>query len=107
MLLHQLFHTAVTQHGSEDINDYGFIKVYVGHSYTDRVSLTLEVTRLDMYITHIIQMRDFSVSIGQVGAITGSLITVWGQNVYTPFLACATCHMIIVSAGVNFLLHCI
>jgi len=60
--------------------------MHLSHSSFDRSSLTLEVTRLDMHIMHITHVCDSSVNKGQVGAVTGSLIIVWGQKVYTPSL---------------------
>jgi len=60
--------------------------MHLSHSSSDRPFLTLEVTRLDMHITRITRVHDSSVNTGQVGAVTGSLIIVWGQKVYTQFM---------------------
>jgi len=52
----------------------------LSHSSSDRPSITLEVTRLDMHIMQITHACDCSVNIGQVGAVTGSLIISLGSK---------------------------
>jgi hypothetical protein len=50
--------------------------MHLSHSSSEGPSPTLEVTRLDMHITRITRVHDSSVNMGQVGAVTGSLIIV-------------------------------
>lgn len=67
--------------------------MHLSHSSSEGPSPTLEVTRLDMHITRITRVHDSSVNMGQVGAVTGSLIILWGQKVYTQFLTPSEWHV--------------